>query len=150
MAKKRTKTEMNWMREDVASYLIRVNNDPHKAWDLYIIENLGKLREYYIKGIKDFILVSKELEVERKREEAERKSKLEAKQNREKIISELKSLTRNDVKILWKENKDKVTQNEKLILVDIVNIIASGDTECLKDIEEQHIKLYSKLLLQPA
>lgn len=73
---RRTKREIELMKNECTYYLLQTKLDPHKAYDLYIKEYLenGLQLEYYIKGIKDFINVSQELAVKLKHKEAMKKS----------------------------------------------------------------------------
>lgn len=146
--KKRTKLEMKWMKEDVTEWLLKTNNDPHKAWDEYckhLVMN-NHLRSHYIKGKEDFVKVSKEIEIELKQQQEIKQQKQLTKQLKENLSNELKSLTPEQAKALWKNNKDKVTPNEKLTLVDLVTQISAKEFY----LEQKHIDLYSKLSLQPA
>ena len=61
--KRRSKEDMDNMRNLVEYYLIINNNDPHKAYNCYIKEYLlnGNKLPYYINGLNDFNKVSKEI-----------------------------------------------------------------------------------------
>jgi uncharacterized protein YeaO (DUF488 family) len=146
--KRRTKLEMKWMKEDITEWLLKTSNDPHAAWDEYckhLVMN-NHLRSHYITGKQDFVKVSKELETELKQQQEIKQQKEIIKQNKENAINEIKQLTVNQAKTLWKEYKDKVTPNEKLTLVDLVTQISANEFY----LEQKHIELYNKLSLQLA
>jgi hypothetical protein len=149
--KKRTKLEMKWMNEDVTEWLLKSDNNPHVAWDEYckhLVMN-NHLRSHYIKGKEDFVKVSKELETELKQQQEIKQQKQIIKQNKEKIISELKTLTPKQAKTLWSQHRGNLQGIEKVLLMEIVSIIID-DNWTWSDLTDQHIKLYSKLNLQPA
>jgi hypothetical protein len=143
MRTKRNKLAMQWMREDVTEYLQRTNNDPHKAWDLFIKEHLeaNKPLPNWIKGKKDFVKVANELQTEIERQQREKEFKQQQKTQKESILQELKQLNIEQIKALWKNHKEQCTTNEKIILSDIVNFVYLGEWN---SIDDKHINLILK------
>lgn len=146
--RRRTKLEMNWMRTDVTEWLLKSGNNPHKAWDAYIKYHLENkmLMDHYIRGIKDFNAVSEELAKEMQQEKEEKEYKEQLKRDKAALTDELKQLTPEQGKALWKENKATVSESDKITLVDMVNMIMNQEYW----IEEKHLRLYEKLQMQPA
>jgi hypothetical protein len=143
---RRTKLEMDKMRNTCTAYLLQTKLDPHKAYDLYIKEYLenGLQLEYYIKGIKDFIKVSQELKVKLKHKEAMRKADKEKFKKQETIKNYILNLTKEEIKDIYKQYKDKVSHAEKLELVNLVNFIYYGDMQ-EKYINNIMINLFAKI-----
>lgn len=127
--KRRTKLDMKWMKEDVTEYLSRSNNNPHKAFDLFIKEHLERqsLLPHYIKGIKDFINVSATYQAELDKQQAEKEHRQNIKANKEQIVQTLNTMSANDFKPLYMEYKDKVSNSDKLNLVTIYTMIHQQD-----------------------
>ncbi len=146
MTKRRTKIEMILMRREVENWLLKNNNDPHKAWDAYIkyhLEN-NMLLDYYIKGIKDFHMVSVELANKMEKERIEKEYKETIKRNKESFIDKLKRLTKEEAAQLWRLNKDNLNNDDKITLVEIVNMIMSQEYW----IEQRHLNLFKNLIVQ--
>lgn len=143
---RRTKSEMDKMRNTCTIYLLQTKLDPHKAYDLYIKEYLenGLQLEYYIKGIKDFIKVSQELAVKLKYEKAMKKADKEKFKKQETIKKYILNLTKEEIKDIYKQYKDKVSYTEKLELVNLVNFIYYGDMQ-EKYINSVMINLFTKI-----
>jgi hypothetical protein len=140
---KRNKLAMQWMREDVTDYLTRTNNNPHQAWDLFVKEHLqsGKAFPNWIKGKKDFIKVSKELqkEIDRQKEEEQYKRQIET--QKEIIINKLKQTQKENIKTLWKEYREQVAPDEKVYLADIITMVEYNEWQYIK---EKHINIITK------
>lgn len=140
---RRNKLQMKWMREDVTEYLLKTNNDPHAAWDLFIKRHLqaGISIPEWIKGKQDFVKVSKELE-----QIGFVKSEMEQKEaQRKQTMDTLKSMTEKEIKALWRF-RDQVTPNEKLTLVDLIHLAYAKDWQY---IENQHLDLLIKYNMIP-
>ncbi|MGG3987479.1 hypothetical protein [Bacillus smithii] len=148
MAKRRTKLQMKWMREDVTEWLLKCGNDPHQAWDEYckhlILNN--HLRDHYIRGKQDFIKVSQELTKELERQQQLKAQKETSEKERKQIEQEIKQMTWEQAKNLWKFHKNNLSQNEKIVLADLITQIQFNDF----NITQTHINLYKKLSLQTA
>src|SRR5690606_18662847 len=99
---------------------------------------------YYIKGMKDFLQVSQELAVELNRVDQMKKKDREYKASQDTIKEYVLGLSKNDIKSIYSVYKDKVTQSEKLILVDIYTLIYN---ECLDDkcINQSCINLFRRI-----
>lgn len=99
MAKRRTKQDMLQAAELCQSYLLETNNNPHKAYDQYIKDNLlrGQLFPHYISGIKDFIKASKQLEIDLKQIRLEREREEKSKNTMEENLERIKTLDRQKV-----------------------------------------------------
>ena len=69
----------------------------------------------------------------------EYKEKME--QKREKLVNELKKLSKKEAVKLWKTNKNKLNNNDKLTLVDIINMIMTQEYH----IEQSHLNLLEKM-----
>lgn len=143
MAKRRTKMEMLWMKKEVRQWLIRNGNDPHKAWDAYVSHHLKNnlIMDYFIKGIKDFVNVSNELTEQMAKTKNKKDYRAKMKQKRERMINELKKITKDEAVKLWKTNKNKLNSKEKITLVDIVNMVIAQDY----NIDQRHLNLLQKI-----
>jgi hypothetical protein len=140
---RRNKLQMKWMREEVTEYLLKTNNDPHAAWDLFVKKHLQAGIEIpeWIHGKKDFVKVSKELE-----QIGFINSEMEQKETqRKQAINALKSMTEKEIKALW-NFRDQVTPNEKLTLVDLIHLAYAKDW---KYIENKHLDLLIKYNMIP-
>lgn len=142
---KRRKTEMKWIKEDVTPFLLRNDNNPHKSWDEYIKNNLmgEKLTPYYIKGLKDFINVSKEIEIENLLENKKRFEKEEYINLKNQIIKAIKNIKSKDAHKIWNEYKTICSQREKLILSDLCSMIMCNKYY----LNDEHINLCLKYKL---
>ncbi|MED4883873.1 hypothetical protein [Bacillus smithii] len=148
MAKRRTKLQMKWMKEDVTEWLLKYENDPHTAWDeycKYLILN-NHLRDHYIRGKQDFIKISQELTKELERQRQLKAQKEASEKERKQIEQKIKQMTWEQAKELWKTYKDNLSQNEKIILADLMNQIQFNEF----NVTQTHINLYKKLSLQTA
>lgn len=143
MVKRRTKKEMSRMREEVKSWLLKNGNDPHKAWDAYVAHHLKNnlIMDYYVKGLKDFVRVSSELSEQMEKDKIKKEHKEKTKQEKERLTNELKKLPKKEAVALWKENKDKLNNSEKIMLSDIVIMILEEDY----NIEQRHVNLLKKI-----
>lgn len=143
MTQRRTKTEMAQMREEVKQWLLRHDNNPHKAWDAYVAHHLKNnlIMDYYVKGLKDFVNVSNELtdQMAKAKRKKEYKNKME--ENKKRLIHELKKLSKDDAVRLWKTNKNKFNSKDKLTLTDIVSMVIAQDY----NIDQRHINLLQKI-----
>jgi hypothetical protein len=140
---RRNKLQMKWMREEVTEYLLKTNNDPHAAWDLFVKRHLQAGIEIpeWIHGKKDFVKVSKELE-----QIGFIKSEIEQRETqRKQAMDALKSMTEKEIKALWRF-RDQVTPNEKLMLVDLIHLAYAKDW---KYIENKHLDLIIKYNILP-
>ncbi|STO12828.1 Uncharacterised protein [[Flavobacterium] thermophilum] len=136
---RRNKLQMKWMREEVTEYLLKTNNDPHAAWDLFIKRHLQAGIEIpeWIHGKKDFVKVSKELEqlgfVKNEMEQKE--------EQRKQAMNVLKQMSTKEARKLWSKFRNQLTKNEELILVDLINLIYANEWQY---IENQHLDLLIK------
>ena len=152
--KKRTKLEMKWMKEDVSEWLEKTNNDPHTAWDEYckhLVMN-NHLRSHWIKGKEDFIKVSKEFNAEIKRQQEIKQQKEISKQNKQIIIDFIMNLNFEEMKAIWNEYKNNVSQSDKLVIQEIYLMKYDNCFE-EKYIDQQTINVFTpiyKQSLQPA
>jgi hypothetical protein len=140
---RRNKLQMKWMREEVTEYLLKTNNDPHAAWDLFVKRHLQAGIEIpeWIHDKKDFVKVSKELE-----QIGFIKSEIEQRETqRKQAMDALKSMTEKEIKALWRF-RDQVTPNEKLMLVDLIHLAYAKDW---KYIENKHLDLIIKYNILP-
>lgn len=146
MTRRRTKLEMEKMRNLCTAYLLETKLDPHKAYELYIKEYLenGMELEYYIKGIKDFIKVSQELAAKLKYEKAMKKADKERHEKQQTIKDYILSLTKEEIRDIYKKYKNKVSHTEKLELVNLVNFIYYGDMQ-EKYINNIMLNLFTKI-----
>lgn len=147
---RRTKTELLQMENTCKLYLLEVKNDPHKAYDNFIKENLISGLPYYIKGIKDFIKVSQILAVELNRVDQMKKADKQRAASKEEIINKILSLSLEEIKSIYKEYKDKGTNADKLILVDMYHLKNNNELN-KKAIDERMINTFSNLnIFKPA
>lgn len=141
---RRNKLQMKWMREDVTEYLLKTNNDPHAAWDLFVKRHLQAGIEIpeWIHGKKDFVKVSKELE-----QLGFVKSEMEQKEiQRKQVLNALKQMPAKEVYALWSKFKNQLTKNEELTLVDLINLVHANEW---KYIENKHLDLLIKYNMIP-
>lgn len=146
---RRTKREMEYMNSFVRLYLLSTNNNPHKAHEAMIKEHLetAQMIPYYITGVKDFIKVSQELAVELNRKDQMAKKDRERHQEKESVKNYIMSLGKEEIKTIYKQYKNEVTQSEKLILHDLYMMIFSDDLQ-EKYIDQAAINLFSKIYLE--
>lgn len=126
---RRTKNELAKMNNEVRLYLFQTNLDYYKAYDLFIKDHLENNMQlpYYIKGIKDFKAVSEEMAVELNRKDQMAKKDQQRAEAKEIIIQYILNLSKDDVKMIWKEYKDKVNHTDKLNIVDITSCILNDE-----------------------
>jgi hypothetical protein len=151
---RRTKRDMELMKDDCIYYLLQTKNDPHKAYDLFIKEHLEskQMIPYYIKGIKDFNKVSEELAVKLNQKEQMKKADQQRYEDKQTIINFIISLTDKETYKLYKEYKDKIVNSDKLVLVDVYNMKAAEDFQ-EKYIDQHMINVFTPIYkesLQPA
>jgi hypothetical protein len=126
---RRTKREMELMKNDVRYYLLQTNLNAHAAHEMMIKECLtsGNPIPYYIKGVNDFIKVSQELALELNRKEQMRKADKARYEAKETIINYILNLTVEEAKSIYKEYKDIVSHTDKLNLVTVCNCLFTGE-----------------------
>jgi hypothetical protein len=150
---RRTKREMELMKGDVTYYLLQTNNEPHKAYDLFIKEHLesGEWLPYYIKGNKDFIQVSQELAVELNRKDQMKKADKEKYESKQTIIKFIMDTTVQEMKEIYKQYKDKVSQSDKLVLHEVYSMKFQNEYK-EKYIDQHTINVFQTIYreLQPA
>jgi hypothetical protein len=151
---RRTKREMEYMKDDCRYYLLQTNNDPQKAHELMVKEHLqsGKMIPYYIKGVKDFIQVSQELAVDLNRKQQMKKADQQRFENKQTIINYIINLTVEEMKAIYKQYKDNVSQSDKLVLHEVYSLKFQNEyTE--KYIDQHAINVFTNIyreLKQPA
>lgn len=148
MAKRRTKYEMLQMEIECESYLHQTGNDYHKAYDLFIKDYLtsGKSLPDYIKGIKDFQKVSKQMETRINKD----KINVSNNKERESTINQILSLSTNELVNIYKEYKNTVDKNDKIILVDLINIKSFDGSISRNDLNDRTVDLFKKILQDKA
>jgi hypothetical protein len=151
---RRTKREMELMKDDATYYLLQTNNDHHKAYDLFIKEHLevGQSLPYYIKSNKDFLIVSQELAIEWNRKEQMKKADKERFESKQTVINFIINLSVNELKEIYKQYKDNVPQSDKLVLMDVYMMKAGNDFQ-EKYIDQQMINVFQTIyreIKQPA
>ena len=138
---RRTKQEMESMRNFVKLDLLANKNDPHKAFESMIKEYLedGKQIPHYIKGIKDYIKMSESEEMQylfnRKKKEDESNN------NRIKVENDIKSMSIETMKTIYRTYKDKVSHYHKLNLHDVYMMIYHNDFHGFSD---EHINTFTE------
>lgn len=122
---RRRKIDLEMMKDDITLYLLKNDNNPHEAWNNFIKDNLmnHSAMPYYIKGIKDFIKVSKDIESKSIIEEKERTDKQQYKILKDGVINSIQSVDKDYAKILWNDYRKVVNENEKITLFEIVSMI---------------------------
>lgn len=151
---RRNKRDMQRMENEVRLYLLSNKLDPHAAYDEMVKDYLttGQSIPYYIKGIKDFIKVSQVLAVELNRKEQMKKADREQAEQKEIIINYMLNLSKEDIKGIYKKYKDKVSHSDKLVIIDMYNLIWSDYKPDKKDINQHEINVFSRIYndsLQP-
>jgi hypothetical protein len=145
---RRNKLQMKWMREEVTEYLLKTNNDPHVAWDLFVKRHLQAGIEIpeWIHGKKDFVKVSKELE-----QLGFVKSEMEQKEEKRKqVMNILKQMSAKEARKLWSKFRNQLTKNEELTLVDLIMLIEFNEWHCIEDKHLDIIIKYNMLSLDMA
>jgi len=122
---RRTKKDMQAMRNFVKLDLLANGNEPHKAHEAMIKEHLmeGKSIPHYIKGVKDYIQVSKELEGEINK----KKNIQESNNKREQIKNDILSLSVEEIKAIYKQYKNEVSHIHKINLTDLCMMVMHQD-----------------------
>ena len=143
---KRSKQDMLFMENECTLYLLRTNLDYNKAYDLFIKEYLteGKTIPYYIKGIKDFKKISEKLSLELKMIETMNKSDRERFENDKMQKEKILTLQLKDLKLIYNENKSSFSENEKLLMVDILVMKMNNELK-INDLNNNHIRIFKKL-----
>lgn len=136
---RRTKREMELMKDDVTYYLLQTKLKAHQAHELMIEEYLtsGTPIPYYIKGVKDFIKVAQELAIQLNRKELMAKKEQERANQQEIIIDYIMNLTTEEMKVIYSTYKNSVSHSDKLVLNDVYLMIYSNDLD--KKYVDQHI-----------
>jgi len=138
---------MNLMRDDAKYYLLLNNNNPHLAFESMVKENLetGSKTPYYIKGVKDFIEVSKDLALELNRiSEMRKRDKLKV-EDENKVKERIASLDLAEVKKIYSENKDTVRHSDKLNLHDVyMNVFTDGYMK-IELIDESIVRTFQRI-----
>lgn len=144
---RRTKREMSLMRDDAKFYLLLTNNNPHRAFEMMIKENLesGSQIPYYIKGVKDFIEASKDLALELNRTgEMRKKDRLKAEDDN-KVRERIASLSLDEVKKIYNEHKDIVRHSDKLNLHHVYfQVFTDGHIE-VDMIDESTVRTFQRI-----
>lgn len=144
--KRRTRLEMEMMREEVTSYLNRTDNNAHQAHELMIKEKLeaGHLIGYWIRGIKDFEKVAKEIQDNNDKFEKEYNKQQEIKAMKEaskdEVLQFIKSLNKENVMSFYKSVKNSVSNTDKLNLTYIVTSIYNDEKLELSESEINTLK----------
>jgi hypothetical protein len=151
---RRTKREMELMKNDVTFYLLENKLDPHRAHEAMIKEHLesGQPIPYYIKGVKDFIKISQQLAIELDRKEKMAKRDREKAEQKETIINYILNLSKDEIKDIYKKYKDAVSHSDKLVLHDVYVMKYTDYEMSKKDIDQHMINVFTRIYneqLQP-
>ncbi|MED1125550.1 hypothetical protein [Bacillus atrophaeus] len=143
---RRTKKEMEYMKDDVRYYLLINNNNPHKAYDNMVKDHLksGEIIPYYIKGIKDFNSVFAELAIELNRKDQMKKRDKERFEKTESVKNFILNLTLDEIKNIYKSYKDKVSKNDKLNIHGVYMMIFNADVQ-ERYIDKSTINTFSQI-----
>lgn len=143
---RRTKRELEQMENEITSYLLQNKLDPHKAHEAMIKEYLESHQPipYYIKGVKDFIKVSQKLAVKLNRKEQMKKTDRERAEQQDEIKEYIMSISKEEAKKIYRQYKDKVTHQEKIILIDVY-ICKNGNDFLKSYIDQPMINLFGKI-----
>lgn len=145
---RRTKSEINLMRDDARYYLLLNNNNPHLAFENMVKENLelGSKIPYYIKGVKDFVEVSKDLALELNRASEMRKKDRLKFEDENKVRERIANLDLAEVKKIYKEHKDNVSHSDKLNLHDVyMNVFTDGHMK-VELIDESMVRTFQRII----
>lgn len=144
---RRTKREMQKMNNEVRLYLLQTGLNYHKAYDLFIKDHLENTfhMPYYIKGIKDFKTVSEEMAVEMNRKEQMAKKDQQRAAEKDNIKGYVLNLSKEDIKAIYKEYKDQVSQSDKLVLTEVYMMKWSDCELTEKDIDQHTINVFSRI-----
>ncbi len=144
---RRTKREMSLMRDDAKFYLLLTNNNPHRAFEMMIKENLesGSQIPYYIKGVKDFIEASKDLALELNRTgEMRNKDRLKAEDDN-KVRERIASLSLAELKKIYNEHKDIVRHSDKLNLHHVYFQVFTDGHIKVDTIDESTVRTFQRI-----
>lgn len=146
---RRTKNEMEQMKNECKYYLLRTNNDPHKAHEKLIKECLesGQQIPYYIKSVKDFINVSYELATELNRKEQMKKADKQKAEQKENTIQTILNVNLETLKQVWRTYKNDLNQNDKMVLVDMITMISMNELS-EKQIDQSIINAFNHTLFE--
>lgn len=123
--KRRTKKEMELVNEECRHFLMYNKLDAHKAYNAYIKNYLesGISLPYYIEGIKDFLKVSKVMQVEQEQKQARKERELEQAENNQTAINKILNLSYESVIGAYRESAKGDNKNHKMVLCDMANLI---------------------------
>ena len=140
---RRTKAELEAASRLIKLYLSDTDNNPHKAWDEYIKFYLvsGQQLPGYIKGIKDFIKVSKEYQKEYEYKQQLEQRKQENKNLEQDYIEKIKGLskegdyqkTKEGDYQKTKEGYSRATGNSKLALCSLMHYLHNKEIDNNKE-----------------
>jgi len=144
---RRTKQELLLMKSIVSKYLHKNNLDAHKAFEdmvTYYLEN-GSQMPYYIKSIKDFIKISKELqnEINIANNELELKKIYEIEKS--KVIDFILQCDIMTLKNIYKDIKHSLNEKQKYDIMEII-MLKHNDELSEKYIEVRHINTFKNHL----
>ena len=144
MVRRRNNQDMEQMRDTVNSYLLLNNNNPHTAWNEYIKDHLlaGKIMPYYIKGLKDFITVSKDNKNNTYLQAVERiETKRNIDQEKQEIIDNITEDYYKDVILpVYKKLDEKKYQNTRMAIVGLWYAINQKDIKYINNNELRYIQ----------
>jgi len=144
MARRRNNQDMELMRDTVNSYLLLNNNNPHAAWNEYIKDHLlsGKTISYYIKGLKDFITVSKDNKNNTYLQTVERIEKRKSiDQEKQELLDSLtEEFYINTIMPEYKKLDEKKDRNTRMAIVGLWWAINQKDIKCIDNLEFEFIK----------
>jgi len=141
---RRDKHDMELMRDTANSYLLLNNNNYHAAWNEYIKDHLlaGKIMPYYIKGLKDFITVSKDNKNNTYLQAVERiETKRNIDQEKQEIIDNITEDYYKDVILpVYKKLDEKKYQNTRMAIVGLWYAINQKDIKYINNNELRYIQ----------
>lgn len=145
MKYRRNKRDMEYMNNTCRLYLLANGLNPHKAYDDMIKEHLmsGKQLPYYVKGLKDFVIVSEELKRELNLLQSQKDNQKDNQAQQENDIDKLKAITKDE----YKQNilpMLKVTE-EKVLKMAIADLWFSIEENGFKHITQEDIRSYKRL-----
>lgn len=144
---RRTKNELAKMNNEVRLYLFQTGLNYHKAYDLFIKDHLENNLQmpYYIKGIKDFKAVSEELAVELNRKDQMKKVDQQRAAAKDEVKQYILNLSKEDIKAIYSQYKDKVNHSDKLVIVDMYNTIWSDYKLTEREIDQHMINVFTNI-----
>jgi len=144
MVRRRNNQDMEQMRDTVNSYLLLNNNNPHTAWNEYIKDHLlsGKTLPYYIKGLKDFITVSKDNKNNTYLQAVERiETKRNIDQEKQELLDSLsEEFYINTIMPAYKKLDEKKDQKTRMAIVGLWWAINQKDIKYIDNLEFEFIK----------